>query len=94
MAHVEINTILYLKQAINVDKYRPKGHGRWTDFFQGWAMRGFCQIFSSGWPKVVKFVFYHSKLRKQLFLLTFSKSRGSLAPCPSFRWARKGVFVT
>jgi len=30
---------------------------------------------------VVKFVFSHSKQRKQPFLLRFSKSWGSLAPC-------------
>jgi len=25
MAHLEINNILYLKKAMNVDKYRPRG---------------------------------------------------------------------
>jgi len=32
--------------------------------------------------KVVKFVFSHSKLRKQPFLLRSSKSRGASPPCP------------
>jgi len=38
---------------------------------------GFFQTFFYGGPKVVKFGFYHSKLRKQRFLLKFSNS------CPS-----------
>jgi len=56
---------------------------------------GVGKIFSRGAPgdsskifpvrvKVVKFVFSHSKARKQHFLLKFSKSRGEgpLAPLP------------
>jgi len=36
--------------------------------------RGAFQKVFLGGPKVVKFVFYHSKLRKQPFLLKFSNS--------------------
>jgi len=50
-------------------------------FFQG-ATRGFFLNFSSGGPKVVKFYFSHSKLRKQPFLLKISKSRRGQAPLP------------
>jgi len=39
--------------------------------FSRGATSGFFQTFSDGGPKVVKFVFYHSKLRNQHFLLTF-----------------------
>jgi len=42
---------------------------------------GFSKIFPGG-PKVVKFVFSHSKLKKQPFLLKISKSRGALAHSP------------
>jgi len=45
-------------------------------FFPGGGTSGFFQNFSKGEPKVVKFVFSHSKLRKQPFLLIISKSRG------------------
>jgi len=48
------------------------------------ATRGFFQNFSGG-PKVVKFVFYTSKLKNNLFLLKCSKSRGALLPLPPFR---------
>ena len=58
---------------------RPEG------FFPGGATRGFFQILSREWPKVVKFVFSHSKLRKQPFLLKISKYRGGQGPlCPLF----------
>jgi len=40
----------------------------------------FPKIFSREGPKVVKFVFYHPKLKKQPFLLIISKSRGGLGP--------------
>jgi len=50
------------------------GVGR--NFSRG-ATSGFFQKFFYGGPKVVKFVFYHSKLRNQHFLLKFSNS------CPS-----------
>ena len=49
--------------------------------FPGGGATGFFQSFSRG-PKVVKFVFSHLKLRKQPFLLKFSKSRGERAPLP------------
>jgi len=44
------------------------------------ARRGFSQFFPGG-PKVVKFDFYPSKLKKQPFLPIISKSWGGLAPC-------------
>jgi len=50
------------------------GVGR--NFSRG-ATSGFFQKFFYGRPKVVKFVFYHSKLRKQRLLLKLSNS------CPS-----------
>jgi len=40
----------------------------------------FPKDFSRVGPKVVKFVFSHSKLRKQPFFLKFSKSRKANAP--------------
>jgi len=49
-------------------------------FFQGKATSGFFQRFLWGVPKVVKFVFSHSKFRKQLILLKFSKSKGQGTP--------------
>jgi len=55
-------------------------HGRRKDFFQGGASRGFSQNFFQGGPKIVKFCFYPSKLKKQPFLLIISKSREALAP--------------
>ena len=45
--------------------------------FPGGATSGFFQKYFYGGPKMVKFVFYHSKLRKQHFLLKFSNF------CPS-----------
>ena len=45
--------------------------------FPGGATGGFFQKFFYGGPKMVKFGFYHSKLRKKHFLLKFSNS------CPS-----------
>jgi len=45
------------------------------NFFPGLATSGISKRFSRNRePKVVKFVFYHSKLRKQSFLLKFSNS--------------------
>jgi len=38
-------------------------HGRQKEFFQGGGTIGFFLTFFYGGPKVVKFVFYHSKLR-------------------------------
>ena len=51
--------------------------------FSRGATKGFIQNFSRGGPKVVKFVFSHSKLQKKLFLLQFSKSKGAKAPLPT-----------
>jgi len=47
------------------------GAGR--NFSRG-GTSGFFQKFFCRGPKVVKFAFYHSKLRKQRFLLKFSNS--------------------
>jgi len=41
-------------------------HGPRKDFFQGGGNRGFFQNFPRG-PKLMKFVFSHSKLTKQPF---------------------------
>ena len=60
-------------------------HGRRKDFFRGGGSRGFYQNFFQGWPKVVKFVFYHSKLKKQPFLLIISNFRGAGPPLPPLR---------
>ena len=43
---------------------------------------GVGRVFSRGGPKVVKFGFYPSKLKKKPFLLIISKSRGALPPAP------------
>ena len=56
-------------------------HGRRKDFSRG-ATRVFFQNFSRG-PKVVKFVFSHSKSRKHRFFAEIFKiQRRSLAPLP------------
>jgi len=50
--------------------------------FSRGAAGGFPKFFPGG-SKVVKFVFYPSKLKNNLFLLVNSKSRGAKAPpCP------------
>jgi len=55
-------------------------------FSAGGAVGDFPKIFSRGGPKVVKFGFYPSKLKKQPFLLIITKSRGAKAPPdPPFR---------
>jgi len=54
------------------------------NFSRGGAVGDFPKIFPEG-PKVVKFVFYPSKLKKQPFLLIILKSRGALDPLPPFR---------
>jgi len=51
-------------------------YGCRKDFFQGGAVGDFLKIFSKGGPKVVKFGFYPSKLKKQPFLQIISKSMG------------------
>jgi len=48
-------------------------HEHRKEFFQR-GTSGLFQKFFCGGPKVVKFDFYHSKLRKQRFLLKFSNS--------------------
>jgi len=48
-------------------------------FSRGEPVGDFPKIFSRG-PKVVKFGFYPSKLKKQPFLLIISKSRGGQGP--------------
>jgi len=61
---VEYNTIFYKNSAT----LHVCVHGHRKDFFHGGALVSFSIGFSSvGGPKVVKFVFYHSKLRKQPF---------------------------
>ena len=62
------------------------------------AVGNFPKIFSRGGPKVVKFGFYPSKLKKQPFLLIISKSRGGawppLLPLPTPRIVNtQGVFL-
>jgi len=56
--------------------------GVWGIFSRGVALGDFFKIFLGREPKVVKFDFSQSKLRKQPFLLKFSKSRGVKTPCP------------
>ena len=51
-------------------------HGRRKDFFHGMATRGFFQNFSRGRPKMVKFVFSYSKLRKNVFCWVFLNPGG------------------
>ena len=58
------------------ENFMKCSHGRRKYLLQGGATRGFFQIFFQGWPKVVKFVFSLSKLRKQPILTNISKSRG------------------
>jgi len=59
-------------------------HGRRKDFFQGGVARVFFQIFSKGGPKVSKFDFSPSKLRKQPFFAGDFKIQGAKAPPPLF----------
>jgi len=68
----DTNTIFYK----NVVILHACVHGLRKEFFQG-GHKWIFQKFFYGGPKVVKFVFWHSKLRKQYFLLKFSNS------CPS-----------
>jgi len=48
--------------------------------FSRGASRGFSQFFFQEGPKVVKFVFYPSNLKKKTLLLIISKSMGANAP--------------
>jgi len=53
-------------------------------FFLGDELGGFFQNFSGGGPKVVKFLFSHSKLKKTLFTENFKIQGGKLphaSPC-------------
>jgi len=67
---------------VTKDFIKPTAMGVGRIFFQGRGTRGFFQNFSRRVPKVVEFDFSHTKLRKQLFLLKISKTRG---PRPPFR---------
>jgi len=51
------------------------------DFSRGGALGDFSNIFLGGGPKVVKYHFSHSKLRKFLFMEIF-KFQGGKAPLP------------
>ena len=54
------------------NKTRPIGrHGRRKVFFQGGGTRKFFLNFSTGGPKVAKFVSSHSKLTKHFFAENF-----------------------
>jgi len=55
-----------------------RSHGRCKDFFQSGGTRGYFQ----GGPKVFKFDFSHSKLRKQPFLLKKFEIQGARLPDP------------
>jgi len=57
-------------------------HGRRKDFFQGGQEWIFPKFFP-GEPKVVKFVFYPSKLKKQPFLPISFQSRGARPSLPT-----------
>jgi len=50
--------------------------------FSRGTSRGFCQNFFQGGPKVVKFGFYRSKLKKQPFLANNFKIQGGLLAAP------------
>ena len=77
------NAVLLILRYLPI-RNSPCGHGRRKDFFRGTTtLEDFSKVFPGGRPKVVKFVFSHSKLRKQPFLVKFSKSRRALAPLPS-----------
>jgi len=54
-------------------------HGRSEDFFQGRPLGIFPKFFQGG-PKVVKFVFYQSKLKKQPFFSEIFKIQGEPRP--------------
>jgi len=73
------------------------GLGVGRDFFQGGGSRGFSQKFFQGGPKVVKFVFYPSKLKNNLFLPIISKSRGWARPplpTPMKAWLQETTTVS
>jgi len=64
----EINTIFYKNGVL----LHACVYGRLKDFFQGEQLVDFSKSFSRG-GKVLKFVFYHSKLRKQPFFAEIFK---------------------
>jgi len=59
-------------------------HGRRKDFFQGGGSRGFSQNIFQGGPKVVEFVFYPSKLKKQPFFANFKIQGGQSPPSDAY----------
>jgi len=64
------------------EESRASDNGRRKDFFQGVASRRFSQNFFQG-AKVVKFVFYPLKLKKQPFFANNFKIQGvTKAPLP------------
>ena len=78
------NHMPQLKIKMLAGVFRDHVHGRRKDFFREGPLADFYKNFSKEWPKVVKFVFSHSKRRKQSSLPKFSKSS------PPFRhpWLR------
>jgi len=63
---------------------RTKSHGCRKDFFNGAPAGHFSKTFPEG-PKVVKFVFSHTKLRKQPFFAEIFKIQGAPLPTPMLR---------
>jgi len=62
--------------AHSYQKFEIPGHGCRKDFFQWGAIRGCFKNFSRERPKVVKFDFSHSKLRKQPYFAEIFKIQG------------------
>jgi len=60
-------------------------------FFPGRASRELPKIFFQGGPKVVKFVFYPSKLKKQPFFANNFKIQGGPRPFPAPPFDAHGV---
>jgi len=73
-----------LHERVRNSKKRSHCHlpGRQKDVFQGQATNGFFPNISRG-AKVVKFVFSHSKIKKQLIFAEIVKIQGSFAPLPT-----------
>jgi len=70
--------------------YLAQGEWASEEFFPG-GSRDFPKFFSSGGPKVVKFGFYLSKLKKQpLFANNFKIQGGQSTPYPPFRRPSQG----
>ena len=71
--------------AFNVYEYCWAWGGRRKDFFQGEPVGDFPKIFTREGPKVVKFVFYPSKLKNQPFFANcFKIQGGQVPPWPPF----------